>query len=165
MRSFNQLLQAKSATYHHSYFSAVQKRSIGTFISVSGTHETKSPEHLSQSTHAHTVHSMELWERQTVPPTDIRPVKENWELSLSYKLFSASIPLSLLSNPWRGHQHTKAIIDTHAYIYIYTCTFTSTCIIRTIKDKPSCQKCFAGCSGFNSNILSHTQLLINLFAH
>lgn len=51
----------KRGNQSHSYFSTVQRSTIGTFISVSGTHEMERPEHLSQSTHTHTVHSMELW--------------------------------------------------------------------------------------------------------
>lgn len=75
--------------HHHSYFSAVQKTAIGTFISVSGTHETRRLEHLSQSTH--TVHSMELGSvRQCLLQTYIT-ITENREVSLSSKLFSASL--------------------------------------------------------------------------
>lgn len=61
MSSSNWLTQMKGAMHHPSYFSASQKSTVGTFISVSGTHEMKRPEHLSQSTDTHTVHSMELW--------------------------------------------------------------------------------------------------------
>lgn len=75
-----------------------------------------------------------VMERQTVPPTDIRPVKENWEPSLSSKLFSASIPPSLLCTPQRGHTYTKAIMDIQAHTHTQTLNW----IKRTIKDRPSC---------------------------
>ncbi len=136
VRSSNQLAQAKSAVHHHSYFPAVQRSTIGTFVSVSGAHETKRLEHLSQSTHTHTVCSMELWSARQSPPTDIRPVKQNWELSLSSKLFSASIPPSHRYPVLRGVTHMKATMDTHTHTH----TLTLNCIKRTIKDRPGCSQ-------------------------
>lgn len=55
-----------------------------------------------------------VMERQTVPPTDIRPVKLNWP-SLSSKLFPASIPLTVPSNPPRGRTYKSNHGHTHTH--------------------------------------------------
>lgn len=141
MQPSNQLAEARSAMHHHSYFSAVQKSAIGTFISVSGTHEMRRLEHLSPSTH--TVHSMELGSaRQCLLQTYI-PITENRELSS--KLFFASLhhgyPLS------RGVAHVQETTHTHTQ---------SKSLLKWIKKNVwSCSEAHAGLS-LHSTLRSYT---------
>lgn len=118
MRSSNQLAQAKSAVHHNSYFSAVQRSAIGTFISVSGTHETKRLEHLSQSTHTHTV---TVWSYGAPDSPSYRHTSRQTELGAEFVIQAVLCihpSITLLSNPQRGHTYK----GNHGHTHIYTHT-------------------------------------------
>lgn len=126
MQSSNQPAQPKIVMHHHGYFSAVQKSSIGAFISVSGTHEPLRLEHLSQSTHAHTVHSMELWSaRQSLLQTY---VPSNWTGSWVCHPSCSLHPnlQSPQSNPGRGRTYKGN--DGHTHAYKHSQILTLSCI-------------------------------------
>lgn len=126
--SANELAHGQSTMCHHSYFSAVQGSAIGTFISVTGAFVTKRLEHLSQSKHTHSVHSMELWcVRQSLLQTYV-PSK-----GTGSSVCHPSCPL----HP--SFHHCSPFLTggtewTHAQSWV----FTPNCISRVTKDRWSC---------------------------
>lgn len=105
--------------HHHSYFSVFQKSTIGIFISVSGTHETKRQHHLSQSTD--TVHSAELYSaRQSLLHAYISSKRTGSSESVIQVILCIHPSISAIQSSERGAHYAEITMNGHTHMNLGT---------------------------------------------